>query len=182
MTRTKSQILKILVSFCSCHCPMHWSQALSPEWRCSWSSGDGLCSNYIWVINKFIAYWSASYITGFTVFELWLSHQLRWLLGALYAPSKQLNWCWSNIYGTKWNRIQLRSCPISNDFFQEVAFEVVVCRTGTNLTGGDISWYIEAETKWPPFYKRHFHIHFPVRKLLYIGSKFTGIWCQVSNE
>ena len=32
------------------------------EWRCSWSSADRRCSNYIWVINNFIAYQGASYI------------------------------------------------------------------------------------------------------------------------
>ena len=40
---------------------------LSWEWRCSWSSADRRCSNCIWVINNFIAYWGATYIRGFTV-------------------------------------------------------------------------------------------------------------------
>ena len=35
---------------CSCLCPVHWRQVLSWEWRCSWSSADRRCSNYIWVI------------------------------------------------------------------------------------------------------------------------------------
>ena len=56
-----------LVSSCCCLCPIHWSQVLSREWRCSWSSADGRCSNYIWVINNFIACWGAFYIRGFTV-------------------------------------------------------------------------------------------------------------------
>ena len=43
---------------------------LSWEWRCSWSSADKRCSNYIWVINNFIAYWGATYIRGFTVMRL----------------------------------------------------------------------------------------------------------------
>ena len=30
-------ILELLVSSCSCPCPIHWSQVLSREWRCSWS-------------------------------------------------------------------------------------------------------------------------------------------------
>ena len=37
-------------------CLIHWSQMWSREWRCSWSSANRWCSNYIWVINKFIAY------------------------------------------------------------------------------------------------------------------------------
>ena len=39
----------------------------SREWRCSWSSADRRCSNYIGVIDNFIAYWGASYIRDFTV-------------------------------------------------------------------------------------------------------------------
>ena len=58
----------ILVSSCSCLCPIHWSQVLSREWRCSWSSADRRCSNYIWVIDNFIANLGASYIRDLTVY------------------------------------------------------------------------------------------------------------------
>ena len=54
--RNKSQTQMFLVSSCSCLCPIQWSQVLSREWRCSWSSADRRCSNYIWVIDNFIAY------------------------------------------------------------------------------------------------------------------------------
>ena len=50
--------------------PNHWSQMLGWEWRCSWSSADRRCSNYIWVINNFIAYQGhegVAYIRMFTV-------------------------------------------------------------------------------------------------------------------
>ena len=40
---------------------------LSREWRCIWSSADRRCSNYIWVIDNFIAYKGAAYIRDFTV-------------------------------------------------------------------------------------------------------------------
>ena len=56
-----------LVSSCSCLREIHWSQMLSWEWRCSWSSAVRRCSNYIWVINNFIAYEGATYIRGLTV-------------------------------------------------------------------------------------------------------------------
>ena len=46
-----------LVSSRSCLCSIHRSQVLSWEWRCSWSSADRRCSNYIWVINNCIAYY-----------------------------------------------------------------------------------------------------------------------------
>ena len=55
------------VSSCSCLCPIHWSQVLSWEWRCSWSSADRRCSNYIWVINNSIANYDVSYIRGLIV-------------------------------------------------------------------------------------------------------------------
>ena len=45
-----------LISACSCLCAIYWSQVLNGEWRCSWSSADRRCFNYIWVINNLIAY------------------------------------------------------------------------------------------------------------------------------
>ena len=42
-----------LVLFCNCLCAVYWSQVLSSEWRCSWSSADRQCYNYIWVISNF---------------------------------------------------------------------------------------------------------------------------------
>ena len=53
---TVNKVYLILQLSCNCLCPVHWSQALSREWRCSWSSDDRRCSNYIWVINNFIAH------------------------------------------------------------------------------------------------------------------------------
>ena len=65
-----------LVLSCSCLCPIQWSQMLSWEWRCSWSSADRRCSNYIWAINNFIAYQGAAYIRGFTIYIY--IYRLRW--------------------------------------------------------------------------------------------------------
>ena len=54
--------------------PLVWSR----EWRCSWSSADRRCSNYIWVINNYIAYLGTTYITGLTViFVATCPHQLE---------------------------------------------------------------------------------------------------------
>ena len=50
-----------------CLCPIHWSQVLSWEWRCSWSSTDRRRSNYIWVFSNFIAYTGGTYIGGLRV-------------------------------------------------------------------------------------------------------------------
>ena len=52
--RTQSQNINV---FSSCLAVVfHWNHVLSWEWRCSWSSADKRCSNYIWVVNNFIAY------------------------------------------------------------------------------------------------------------------------------
>ena len=56
--------------FCSCLFQIHWSQVLSREWRCSWSSTDRRCSNYIWVINNSFACKGASHIRGLVVIIL----------------------------------------------------------------------------------------------------------------
>ena len=56
-----------VVSSCSCLCPIDWNQVLSREWRCSWSSADRRCSNYIWVINNVIAFKGTTYIRSLTV-------------------------------------------------------------------------------------------------------------------
>ena len=53
---------------------IHWSHVLSWEWRCSWSSADRRCSNYIWVINNFIANSGATYIRGLTVTKFTMSN------------------------------------------------------------------------------------------------------------
>ena len=45
----------VFVSSHSCLCAIHWIQVLNREWSCSWSNADRRCSNYIWVINNFIA-------------------------------------------------------------------------------------------------------------------------------
>ena len=58
----------IFVSSCSCHCPIHWSQLLSREWRCSWGSANRRSSNYIWVSRNFIAFLGACYIRGLAVY------------------------------------------------------------------------------------------------------------------
>ena len=73
-----------LVSSCSCLRSIHWSQVLSWEWRCSWSSADRRCSNYIWVINNFIAYKGATYIRGFTVWSV-VAYLLRCYLIFLFV-------------------------------------------------------------------------------------------------
>ena len=60
---------------CSCLCPIHWSQMLSREWKCSWSSACQRCSNYIFILDL-TSEWSTillptkvqTYIRGLTVY------------------------------------------------------------------------------------------------------------------
>ena len=68
-TRRNQNLKRICFSFrvASCLCPIQWSQVLSRESWCSWRSVDRRCSNFIWVINKFIAYLGATYIRGLRV-------------------------------------------------------------------------------------------------------------------
>ena len=77
----------ILVPPCSRLCPILWIQVLSREWSCSWSSTDGRCSNFIWVISNFIAYPGASYITGLMVVCSAFSKTEWILIATLFASS-----------------------------------------------------------------------------------------------
>ena len=103
-----------LISSCSHLCPIHGSHMLSLEWRCtcSWSSADRQCSNYFWVVNNFIAYYGASYITGLMVprvgqpvgshksYQVILSERFlpsvpgpRWLISSWQAGRARVG-CW----------------------------------------------------------------------------------------
>ena len=90
--RTKSPNLHIfLVLSCSCLCPIHWSQVLSREWRCSWNSAEKRCSIYIWMINNVIAHYGASYIRDLTVVLIsWILHRQPGLLSRLISNSNSL--------------------------------------------------------------------------------------------
>ena len=90
-----------LVSSCICLCPIHWSRVLCQEWRCSWGSTDRRCSNYIWVINNFIAYWGVAYIRGFTIVYL------RIYVSLSLSELTKLTIRTSNSDDTKWEHIWL---------------------------------------------------------------------------
>ena len=78
-----------LVSLRSCLRSIHWSQVLSWEWRCSWSSADRRCSNYIWVINNYIG-------LLFPDFRLWSSScnlLAPWSLNSLWPSNTMILWC-----------------------------------------------------------------------------------------
>ena len=68
---TKSPNLNVSGLVLKLSLPNPMKPDVSREWGCSWSSADRRCSNYIWVIDNFIANWGASYIRGFTVVIIW---------------------------------------------------------------------------------------------------------------
>ena len=65
--RTKSQNWNVSRLVLQLPLPNPMKPGVKSGWRCSWSSADRRCSNYIWVINIFIAYWGAPYIRDLTV-------------------------------------------------------------------------------------------------------------------
>ena len=80
---------------CGCLYSIHWSQVFSREWRCSWSSADRRCSNYIWVIDNFIIL-GAAYIRGFMV----ASTQYCWSEPeGITASTHPLMECWCVFMG-----------------------------------------------------------------------------------
>ena len=68
---------------------------LSWEWRCSWSSADRRCSNYICVINSLITYSGAAYIRDLTVL---VSFRIALLYSTIIYPqfSMLTHWHWGN--------------------------------------------------------------------------------------
>ena len=57
ISRTKSQNSNVSRLFLQLPLPNLLKPGVREQvWRCSWSSTDRRCSNYIWVINSFIAY------------------------------------------------------------------------------------------------------------------------------
>ena len=89
-----------LISSYSCICAIYWSQVFSREWRCSWSSADRRCSNYIWVINNCIAYKGATYIRGFTVCNILICCRLTILIITYEWCNSQISW-WRHGMGTR---------------------------------------------------------------------------------
>ena len=97
MSRTKPKNLNVKF-FSSCLAAVfaqnHWSQALCREWSCSWSSADRRCSNYIWVINNFIAYEGAACIRALMVFAIPLPGVVYVYLTCINCIDKQSRASW----------------------------------------------------------------------------------------
>ena len=89
---------------------------LSREWRCSWSSADRRCSNYIWVIKSFIAYEGAPCIRGLMVMCLldeWCDLKDMWMLmGSINDTSNSggqcLKYVWKKL-AAQWFELSAQS-------------------------------------------------------------------------
>ena len=89
---TKSQNLSVYRLALQLSLPNTLKPSVKWEWRCSWSSADRRCSNYIWVINIFIANKGVTYIRGFTVPSWFPIIPVK--LMKLIAPSSAVTkWC-----------------------------------------------------------------------------------------
>ena len=124
----------ILVSSCSCLCPIHWSQVSNRERRCSWSSADRRCSNYIWVINNFIAYWA--------VLEVWWYY-----LWIVQNPFKN--------YGLNGSRCPLSPKRLLNfnhsfTYFQELCRWFILCWGFAMLGFAHVIQSCDTEATWFP--------------------------------
>ena len=87
------------------------------------------------------------------------------------APSHCLNQCWVVIN-------KLLSIRYQGTYFKRNAFINVVCKTVTKLFRLK---HNEAETKWLPFHRRHFQMHFLEWKCLNFYTNFTDDCSKGSN-
>ena len=155
-----------LVSSCSCLCPICWSHVLSWDWRCSWSSADRRCSDYIWVINHLIAYKCASYIRDLMVCIY--SKQIY----PMYFPciwnlrARHSVWIVSAIY------------PLNSAFLMSV-YIYDASSSGGNMQKNGYLWYYHGNVGWNPgfiSFNETKKIGFMVAK--YIMNEFTSALCQ----
>ena len=95
-----------------CLYPIHWSQMLSWEWRCRWSSADRRCSNYIWMSSgldiKHLVYMPIGHMV-LKIDEPCKNFHMP--SQYLYKPCKAYVYCWENKY-MPWlkNHLPSRAC------------------------------------------------------------------------
>ena len=98
-----SVVTMFLASSCSCLCPIHWSHVLIREWRCSWSSTDRRCSNYMWVINTCISNWCAIYTRGLKVRRFQQGYSNDSIICPQHNSISLLNsWLFTNVWRVCW--------------------------------------------------------------------------------
>ena len=91
------------------------------EWRCSWSSADRRCSDYIWVINNCIDNKGATYIRCLTV-SCFITNQDDLLPDYVLLPA---------IWSCMWKTFPAFLCEISNTLVKiALRFKVLIKMTG----------------------------------------------------
>ena len=119
----------ILISSWSRLCPTLWSQVLSREWRCSWSSADRRCSNYIWVIDNLIAHKGASYIRDLTVLK-WMHSILSQNDCGAVAILKQyyMHFDIRNVFRNAYAVLMRDSTALSSWRYLDITTKAVQCK------------------------------------------------------
>ena len=79
----------LLVSSCSCLYPIRWSQVLSWEWRCSWSSADRPVTAICLAIGTAF---NANSIFHYSVGTSWWHHQME-TFSALFPSQRPVMQC-----------------------------------------------------------------------------------------
>ena len=142
----------VLVSSCSFLCPIHWSQVLSREQRCSWSSPDKWSFNYIWVIKKFIAYQVVTYIRGLTIIHQgWVIHihisklGHHWFILWLITCAVPSRYQWTNSdslsirpYGTYF--VQNSKVIIEENIFENAIYKMEALLSRPQYVGSAFHW------------------------------------------
>ena len=126
MTRIKSRHLNISRLVLQLSLPNPLKPGVNRQWRCSWSSADRRCSNYIWVINKFIACEGATYIRGLTarfgfIVEFFLRCSPRILIPSRWPVDIPTNWVPYPHFRTRtgvWKKLHVHDTPWIRNVFR----------------------------------------------------------------
>ena len=196
-----------LVSSCSCLCPIHWSQVLSREWTCSWSSTD----NCIWVIKNFIASYSAPYIRGLMVVPWQLMHWLLmskycqiipselakyhhhgcWYKWLLASSGRQLPWFWMCMNKQSWPLFSIGkdfNCQFKLSVDEWYKMEIYICISSKQCSTSRVKFSSSKISAFPALFIHTGTVSRPgnhttptTRPFTYQVAgeiRLTGFWCQ----
>ena len=124
------------------------AKCLSRNWRCSWSSADRRCSNYIWVIDNFIANLGATYITDLTVLSKKLLYSfvigdtcivctVVWQQCSFFSFSFDMNWL-TQVF-QHW---MIKEITGVNQFISVEKYWLFSCLLYAYMGSVSVNWYI----------------------------------------
>ena len=143
---------------------IRWSHMLSWEWRCSWSSANRQCSNYIWVINNFIAYYSASYIRDLTV--MWV---FEWM--------KSVHYWWSYIlFAPEWKELTCMLDPLS---YRWGVPPIVIRYVHWTMQRGVLQTWITAQSPATVMVSADYFVQFSSVQFIYWKQAPVGLYFQI---